>query len=93
MSARFESYCWQCEVTHPPGTKRCVHCGGRVSARPHPGELEMMRAREEIAAPIGDEEAEAGEAERVPRPFRIGITAVWLLLALVGSLYRVCSGQ
>lgn len=32
------------------------------------------------------------EGGRRRSPFRLGTTSIWILLAVIGSLYRVCSG-
>ena len=29
----YEVRCYQCEVSFPPGTKKCLHCGGRIANR------------------------------------------------------------
>lgn len=33
VSDLYEVRCNPCEVSFPPGTKRCLHCGGRIGGR------------------------------------------------------------
>lgn len=41
-AASFEAYCPNCEVSHPPATRVCIHCGGRVvHARPEEAAIRM----------------------------------------------------
>jgi hypothetical protein len=92
--SRYEVYCPRCQVSHPPGTRICLHCGGRTTARgaasggPHP-----LRARSgpvpTAGVPPEEEEEGVGGA---PRGLRIGLTVVWLALAVAASLYRACAG-
>jgi hypothetical protein len=94
-----EAWCPSCAVSHPPGTKRCLHCGGAVMPlRPvvgmrsatttaPPGPIEMATAPATAEAAAG----EAAERATAARPMRIGIATIWIVLALVGSLLRACS--
>ncbi len=80
-----EVRCLQCDVSFPVGTKRCLHCGGRVGARKEP-----PPARGRILFDV--EEAEEADESPVPRPIiRKTVASIWLLLALAASLYRVCA--
>ena len=95
-----EAWCPRCSVSHPPGTRTCLHCGGPVmpvrlveegqrgAAPPPPGPLEIP-TRPEIVAPDDDDGGNA--ADRIARPLRIGIAGIWLVLAIVGALLRACS--
>jgi hypothetical protein len=95
-----EAWCPSCHVSHPPGTKRCLHCGGGVlPMRPVQGmrglqpsvargPIEIATAPDIVAAP--DEEASEAAA-RMPRPFRIGIATIWVVLAVVGAILRSCA--
>lgn len=96
-----EAWCPRCRVSHPPGTKRCLHCGGGVlpvrpvegmrvqqQARVARGPIEIPTAPDIVAAP-GDQEEDA--AAPVARPFRIGIATIWVLLAVVGTILRSCA--
>jgi hypothetical protein len=91
-----EAWCPSCRVTHVPGTKRCIHCGGPVlperpaaggsSATPkmRPGTFSPW------PAPPPDD-AEAEEASTKARPLRIGMAAIWILLAILTGILRACS--
>ena len=83
----YEVRCYNCNVSFPPGTKRCMHCGGRTGQKPVPGPIPGM----EPPHPL---ELEDMEDENPLRrgPARLLMGAVWVLLALVASLYRVCTG-
>ena len=94
-----EAWCPRCRVSHPPGTKRCLHCGhGVLPVRP----VEGMRAsatmsRGPIEIPMApdivseDAEREQGEMSRVARPLRFGIAAIWVVLAAAGAILRACT--
>ena len=83
-SVPFEVYCNHCNVTFPAGTRRCLHCGGRLSrehgaaeaAPPHPLELERI------------------EEEEAPRrsPFS-PVVLLWLAVFVAGTIYRACTGE
>lgn len=96
--AFYEWWCPRCRVTHPPGRKVCVHCGGRVQeSRDARGAFDpraALEARLGLPAPGGEEPATApGEdpsEARGARGLRIGTTVVWVLLAAVATLLRMC---
>jgi hypothetical protein len=74
-------YCHRCNVTFPVGTKRCIHCGGRVGG-------ERFRPDLELPPGAGDLDLEPGVGRRSGlSPF----TLVWVALLLVGYLYRACT--
>ncbi|MCG8591685.1 MAG: hypothetical protein MJE66_20495 [Proteobacteria bacterium] len=75
----FEDHCFHCNVSVPPGTRRCIHCGGRVGHLDDP---------EPLVAPSAVEEAEESGRSGM---LRVGLGAMWFLLAIVGSVMRVCS--
>jgi len=88
-----ESWCPHCRVTHPPGTRRCLHCGGGVlPQRPAAGAPEAARVQPfDRAAGAEPDEEEAAELPRGARPLRIGVASLWLLLALAGAILRTCA--
>jgi len=91
----FEAWCPRCQVTWPPETRVCVHCGGRVV----PSRAQVaVTMRGEPAATVGEargEPAEADELARRPvvRPLRIGIALLWLLVALASAVAQHCRGS
>ena len=87
MSA-YEVRCYQCNVSFPEGTKRCMHCGGRTGQQPVKGLIPGLETPRPFQAEVED-----GDENPLRRgPARIVMGAVWVLLALVASLYRVCTG-
>lgn len=87
----FEAWCPRCKVTWAPGTRTCVHCGGRVTA-----------SRTTVAAPAFAREADAAEpparseeptSQPVVRPLRIGIATLWVVVAVAGAIVRHCAQQ
>jgi hypothetical protein len=91
--SRYEVYCPRCQVSHPPGTRICMHCGGRTSARgAAPGEARPLRAGPGPVPTAGAPPEEEEGTEGAPRGLRIGLTVVWLALAVAASLYRACAG-
>jgi hypothetical protein len=98
--AFYEWWCPRCRVTHPPGRKVCVHCGGPVQtsrdAAPAFDPRAALEARLGLPQPGGDEPvaAEPAEAEsRASRGARLGTTLVWVVLAVVATLLRLCQEQ
>ena len=91
-----EAWCPSCRVTHPPGTRRCLHCGGPVlPERPAAGGVAPGPfVRQGAAAPwpieAGDEE-KTHEPARAARPMKISMAALWVVLAIVTGILRVCA--
>ena len=78
----FEVYCFNCRVTFPRGTRRCVHCGGPIGGR-------SSKIAQQLAAEFPVEEEAPAEASTGRR---IGGLSLWILLALGAALTRMCSG-
>ncbi len=83
----YEVYCYQCNVSAPVGTRRCLHCNGRLSgaqdARP-----KVLTDLLKTGFAEADEEAEEpapSTASAAPR------VAMWILLLVGGFLYRACN--
>ncbi len=99
MSApSYEAYCPSCEVSHPPRTRRCIHCGGEVMAErpPHIGAMrhaeaaELPEFLEPNATPV---EGDGDEAPRkAPGGIRVVISLLWIAFAIAISVYRGCQG-
>jgi hypothetical protein len=76
----YESYCYQCRVTFPVGTRRCVHCGGPIGRRDPKGGL--------LAPPEPHVADEAPQEPSVLR--RMGSISLWVLIAIGAALSRMC---
>ncbi|MFT5442050.1 MAG: hypothetical protein ACI8W3_001092 [Myxococcota bacterium] len=71
LSEAFEVRCYNCDVTFPVGTKRCMHCGGKpgqqalfvpeIMGDPL-GDFESLQREDESASPFGK-----GETPRRPK--------------------------
>lgn len=86
----FQVVCPACRVTFPVGQKRCLHCGGPLLRA---GEAPVVRqgARRSLGLELDPEGEEV--AEEIQKPganLRRALLAVWLLMALGGSLLRSC---
>jgi hypothetical protein len=95
-----EAWCPSCHVSHVPGTKRCLHCGGAVMPmRPVSsmggGKPTLAHAGgaasglPDLVATEGD--GEGAETPRAARPLRIGVATIWIVLAVVGAILRTCA--
>ena len=84
----FEVYCFNCGVTFPVGTRRCVHCGGPIGRR-------SPRIAPQLAAAVAAAAEDPVEEEAPAEPStgrRVGGLSLWILLALGAALTRMCSG-
>ncbi len=79
--SEYEVRCSQCRVSFPLGTRRCMYCGEKIGQSAAAPELASLPSEE------GEEETSSGRSA-----LRVGSGVVWVLLALFGSLYRVCMG-
>jgi len=87
----YEVRCEGCDVSFPPGTRQCVHCGERIG-RPR---LLLGRGDEMPEFAGGEPFPEAREAEEAEpasggRFLRVGFTLVWVVLALASAALRAC---
>ncbi len=83
----YEVYCYQCNVTAPVGTRRCVHCGGRLS-----GAQGSQRAALAGLLKAGfSEPDEDGEELTTSIGSAAPKVAMWILLLIGGFLYRFCN--
>ena len=84
----YEVYCYQCNVTAPVGTRRCIHCGGSISR----GVQDPRRAA--LAALVGAEISEAdeeGDEAPISAASFVPKIALWILLLFGGLLFRFCN--
>jgi len=76
----YESYCYQCQVTVPVGTRRCAHCGGPIG---RPGAV-----GEQAAPPELPTEEDAPQQPGMLR--RLGGISLWILIAAGAAISRMC---
>jgi hypothetical protein len=96
-SVQYEVRCPRCNVSFPPGTKRCMHCGGRTGPGLVAGSTSQSDGPEFVLRPsdrtgpgaFGEEEEELGD--RRPGLMRSAVTVIWVLLAIAFSVIRACS--
>jgi len=92
----YEVYCFQCNVSAPVGTRRCVHCGGRLSGPQDPrrSTLAGLLEPESLAGLLEPESSEA-EEDGEELATSIGSAApkivLWIVLLIGGFLYRYCN--
>lgn len=85
----YEVRCEHCDVSFPPGTRRCIHCGqriGRPRLLPGAGDIQSFEGGEPYPEAHEREEAEPTGG----RGLRIGFTVLWLLLAILSAAVRAC---
>ncbi|MBW2268021.1 MAG: hypothetical protein JRH16_05560 [Deltaproteobacteria bacterium] len=90
----FEVFCHSCKVTFALGTKRCVHCGGRLLRRGGGGPA--MGLSHPAAPPEATDAPEAVIVEeqasgRLRLPFS-PMTLLWLVLIAGTVAQRACGG-
>ena len=84
-NAGYEVRCHSCNVSFPPEEKVCFHCGGRLGRASH------LAGRAATYPPIDLDEAELEEPPSRGL-LRTGLGSVWIVLALLATCYRVCTG-
>ena len=80
----YQTYCYECNVSAPAGTRNCLHCGTRLAgSRSKPGKLLA-----DYIESAGEEETPGDDAVRLGgiQP----MTIVWILIFIGGSFYRLC---
>ena len=78
----YEVWCYQCNVTAPADARRCVHCGGRLSAQGSaPAEKLPHGFDGEVAANEGPIRS------RTISP----MTVIWVVVAIAVTLQRMCN--
>ena len=82
----YEVYCYECRVTFPIGTRRCVHCGRPIGAAP------TARGAPPIV-PGGVDIPDEIELPGQISARKLGGMSLWVLLALGAALSRMCAGS
>lgn len=76
----FEVRCYHCDTSFAVGTKRCIHCGGRLGSAP-------------VEVAYGGARSQAADEEVVKNsPLR---SVMWVLMAIIAvamSVARSCEG-
>ncbi len=89
----YEVRCHHCDVSFPVGTKTCLHCGERVGGGP------FFRIGTDPTESVFEQEPVFGEAEAAEepdaprRPFRFGVTMIWLAALVLSAAQRACQGN
>ena len=99
----FEVRCPSCDVSFPPSTRRCMHCGGRTGpgragGSEGPSVVYVEPAEyQEAYSQIDATESSPLPQEEEPRAkgrgrMNAGISVVWILMAVAFSVMRACGG-
>lgn len=108
VGSAYEIRCGNCQVSFPPGTKKCIHCGGRLGGRtasrpptPPPtwraqqGESFFPTALEGDPAAFEEfrpEAAEEPDASTPRRAIRVGVNLLWIVGAVLLTVLQMCRG-
>ena len=87
----YEVLCHHCNVTFPVGSKRCIHCGGRLGRRTESRRLSLEMATPFQTTESFQEEETAEEAEPQKRSSFMPAALLWALLFAGMSIHRACS--
>ena len=99
--ALYEVRCHRCNVSFPPGTRVCLHCGGRTGESRAPvaltdistfervGNEESLRMDPEAAGEMPADD-EVGSARRTVLGTIMNM--LWVVLLIGGYLFHTCSG-
>ena len=100
----FEVRCPSCDVSFPPETRVCVHCGGRtgparfqVAGLPSETFARDLASESDSSAPFDNERGPLPMSDPEPRKtaggwLKAGGSLVWIGLAVVFALMRACGG-
>ena len=95
----YEIRCAHCDVSFPPETRVCLHCGNRIGGllmgRPGRGRTAPDTHVAQTSTGPGPIDADPDEGDLEPRSgglLRTGLGSAWVLLALTATCYRVCAG-
>lgn len=90
----YEVYCYQCRVTFPVGTSRCIHCGRPIGAPAAARDLFPNLPGVNLPGSAGPEAAGRDEvSDPLVAVRKFGGVGLWLLVALGAALSRACNGS
>ncbi|MCH8082963.1 MAG: hypothetical protein IH885_01890 [Myxococcales bacterium] len=86
----YQVYCYQCNVTAPPETRRCLHCGGRLSGARNSKQAALTNLTDLFKSDSSEADEEGEELTTT-----IGSAApkvvMWIVIVLGGFFYRLCN--
>ena len=90
-TADFEVWCDRCGTSFAAGTKRCIHCGGRLARRGGRRGLRAAALSQELDLPDEVEDVMMDEAASPARRSFSPLTLVWIAVLLGGYLFQLCA--
>lgn len=78
----FEVYCYDCKVTFPIGTRRCIHCSRPIGGNP------LTLGATPITPGAEPDELELPGQVSVRK---LGGMSLWVLLAIGAAISRFCA--
>jgi len=90
-NASFEVWCPQCSTSFAAGTKRCIHCGGRLSKQSGRRGLRLARLDSQVEMPSEVDDVILEDEAASPRKSFSPLTLVWVAVLLGGYLFQLCS--
>lgn len=95
----YEVRCYDCDVSYPVGTKRCLYCGARTGSAGRAPSILSIEQLLDSSQP-GQSEVQSGPREVLEEetPRQAGMFSrllggmSWVLLFAAISIYRACSG-
>ncbi len=86
----YEVYCYSCKASFAVGTRKCVHCGGRLAGAEGPGPLEALGTADEG---LSGSEADMDASPVLAIVRRLSGAALWVVFVVLAMLARMCEGQ
>ena len=83
----YQVYCYQCNVTAPAETRRCLHCGGRMSGTRN----SQQAALTDLFKSDFSEADEEGEELTTTIGSAAPKVVMWIVLVVGGFFYRLCN--
>ena len=89
----FEVWCNTCQTSFAAGTKRCIHCGERLSKQRSRRSRARLSARieDQVALPPEIDDVLVEDQEPQKKPGLSPMTAVWIAIFVGGYLFQLCA--